>query len=342
MRRYRARVAGLYVAVTAVTVLVLGAFALPAAGIFPPRPTATPSTAPTAVSLTKVTLTPESITMEIDEERELTATAEYSDESSEIVTDASWTSSDTDVAKVSKRGTVTARAAGTATITAEVDEVKGSASVTVTRTPKPTPTLESISVLPAEVTLQIGKDVELEAEGTFSDNTTDMLSTAAIWSSENEEIASVDGEGNVTALAEGRTTITANEGTHSGTAEVEVVEPTLEGIVLQPRSETLAPGETVELTLTANYSNNTSQEITDKAKWKTSDDKVAQVEAGLVDAVSAGREASVATITATWQGLEATADITVERPPRTSPPSSPDTPTSSPTPSPTESDGQVE
>ena len=82
----------------------------------------------------------------------LTATAHYSDDSTDDVTsDASWSSSDEAVATVSSSGLVSAVAAGTATVTASYQGQTGTSDITVT---EPEPELESLSVAPPSAGLE--------------------------------------------------------------------------------------------------------------------------------------------------------------------------------------------
>lgn len=318
IRRYRARIAVAYIVVAAVTVLVLAALLTtpPAVatllGGSPTSGSTSTVTPSTPVAVTKITLTPASLTMAIDEERALSATATYSDGSIKSVTGAVWTSSDPDVATVSNSGTVTARAAGNASIVAEAGEAKASVPVTVTAL-----TLASISLAPATETLEPGESVQLEAEGTYSDGNSHTLSSEVSWTSSAPMIASVDSAGKVTAHAPGAATITAVGGAHRGTARVNVVAPAvLVGIVLEPRNVTLEPKQTHQLTLLGNYSDGTSRPLAAVTTWTSSNTKVAQVdENGLTSAIEAGDEA---VITASARGFKATATIAVIAPRPTS------------------------
>jgi hypothetical protein len=120
-----------------------------------------------------------------------------------------WSSSDTEVASVDSDGIVTGKKAGTAIITATANgskvagEVKATLEITVSA---------SVSVIYATdisidgpTELKVGETAELTAE-VLPEDATDLTVT---WSSSDEEIATVDEDGVVTAKSAGTVTITA-------------------------------------------------------------------------------------------------------------------------------------
>lgn len=114
-----------------------------------------------------------------------------------------WSSSNEDIAKVDSQGKVTAISVGSATITVTTSNGKqDSCDVTVNK--KEIPIL-SVSLNKNELNLKAGKDETLIATINPSD-TTD--SKALNWNSSNKDVATVDSEGKVTAIASGNTIIT--------------------------------------------------------------------------------------------------------------------------------------
>ncbi len=179
---------------------------------------------------------------------------------------------------------------------------------TPTPTPPPAPVATSISVTPSSHTLAtIGASVQLMATVRDQNNNT-MTGQTVTWSSSNTAVATVSGNGLVTAVSNGTAQIRAQSGNASGTANITVAEPVPTRITISPTSHTLeAIGETVQLTATVRDQRNnimSGQSIT----WSSGDDAVATVSgAGLVTAVSNG----MAEITATSGSLSASASITV-------------------------------
>ena len=87
--------------------------------------------------------------------------------------------------------------------------------------------LVSIAVTPNNPTVTNGKTLQLTATGTYSDNSTQDLSTQVTWASLDATKATVSSSGLVTGGASyGSTTITATSGSISGSATVKVFQPT--------------------------------------------------------------------------------------------------------------------
>ena len=86
------------------------------------------------------------------------------------------------------------------------------------------PTLASITVTPANSTMAVGTIGTFTAVGTFSDNSTQNLTSTATWTSADGGVATVSdavgSKGTVTAVATGTTTIKATVGTVSGSTNL--------------------------------------------------------------------------------------------------------------------------
>jgi len=84
----------------------------------------------------------------------------------------------------------------------------------------------SIAVTPANPSVATGTTQQFVATGTYSDNTTQNLTTAVTWGSSNTGIATISNAGGSKGLAAGvaagTTTITAASGSVSGTATLTV------------------------------------------------------------------------------------------------------------------------
>lgn len=125
----------------------------------------------------------------------------------------SYTSSDDAIATVSASGEVTAVAAGDATITAAVDGTALSASCEVTVLPA----IESVELNYTTLSLQPKGTAQL----TYTVAPEEALAADTVtYTSSDEAVATVDADGNVTAVADGTATITVD--VDSVTAECEV------------------------------------------------------------------------------------------------------------------------
>jgi len=128
------------------------------------------------------------------------------------------------------------------------------------------------------------------------------------WTSSDENIATVDAAGTVTAVAEGTATITATAGGKTASCVVTVSPAAIPvtGISLDKPALALAVGERGTLTATVSPEN-----ATDTVVWSSDNGAVATVDqSGVVTAVAAGK----AVITATAGGVSATCDVTVSAP----------------------------
>lgn len=132
-----------------------------------------------------------------------------------------WTSSLPTVATVSGTGRVTGVSPGQTIIRAIGDHVSGEAVVTVSA---PTPT--AVSLLPASVGLAAGESVQLIAAVHGDHGVIPGLPITFL--SSNPSVASVDLTGKVTALANGRVTISARSGSLTQTTGVTVSSATLD------------------------------------------------------------------------------------------------------------------
>lgn len=134
-----------------------------------------------------------------------------------------WTSSNEAVAEVDENGKITAKSVGEAQITATTNN---NLSVTCFVSVKPilaigiTLNLQNVTLSPGETKILIAT--------VSPDNVTNG---SVIWASENENVATVDSEGCITAISVGDTKITASATDDSGVyAECAVVVSELDGI----------------------------------------------------------------------------------------------------------------
>lgn len=163
------------------------------------------------VSPTGLTL-PETLTLtEGGDGQSLAATVEPADATDYTIT---YASSDESVAAVDAAGNVTTVAAGEADVTAEIagNGLMATCHVVVT------PAVEALYLSDDAVTLGTGDDATL----TLYAEPEEVDVSAAVWTSSDESIATVDEEGTVTAVAEGEATVTATLGGMQAACEVTV------------------------------------------------------------------------------------------------------------------------
>ena len=164
-------------------------------------------------------------------------------------------------------------------------------------------TQESLSLNQTVATLTEGESFTLTATITPEF----MANTAVIWSTSDASVATVDENGQVTALTVGTATITATAGNMTATCVVTVKSKVVavSGITLSQSTATLVEGGTLTLAATVTPDDATDKTVT----WSSSNTSVAIVdENGIVKALAAGS----ATITATAGNMTATCVVTVK------------------------------
>jgi trimeric autotransporter adhesin len=145
------------------------------------------------------------------------ATGTYSDGSVQNVTGAvNWSSSSTNVVNILSSGVAVGTGVGSASVTATSGSITASATLTVTP-----PLLTSISVTPNAASVAAGFALQFTATGTYSDGTSQSLTSAATWISSSLGTATVSG-GLATSATQGSSTITATSGAISGSAVLTV------------------------------------------------------------------------------------------------------------------------
>ena len=203
--------------------------------------------------------------------------------------EVTWASSEPKVATVDKDGKVSAVGVGEATITvtSKADSTKfATCAVIVTYA-------DVTSVSLDKETLDLTKGETAALTATVEPATADQT---VIWKSDNEDVATVDNSGKVTAVGVGKAIITATSGGMTAECKVTVSYAEVTGITLDQTEVTLAAGGTTELKATVSPSN-ADQNVT----WTSSDGKVASVNNGKVTGINEGE----ATITATAAGGKA-------------------------------------
>ena len=254
----------------------------------------------TAARVLNIVVNPVITTLARGTRAQLSAIATLSDTTTQDVTaQSTWTSSAPAVAAVDSAGQLSALSVGAATVTAALNGISGMMGVTVTDA-----VLTSLAVTPPTATLPRGTSVDLVATGTFSDTTTQDLSTQVTWSSSAPAVAAVSSAGAVTALSLGTATITATSAGFAATADVTVTAATLQMIQVNPPNAMLALGLTRTFTATGIFSDTSTQDLTTQVVWSSSAPTTASVSnatgsAGLVTALAVGPT----TITATRSGI---------------------------------------
>lgn len=205
-----------------------------------------------------------------------------------------FSSDDTSVATVdADYGIVTAVDAGDTRIWAVSGEIRKSVSVTVVKD-----NITSITISPESAKIDVGKTCRFSAE------TVPAKAKGLVWSSDDEEVATVDNTGKVTGVSSGTAIIRVKSYKCEASATVEVKGDEITTLIVSPAKNTLLEGTNVQLSafIKPSYS-------TEKISWKSDNINVATVtDAGLVTAIAPGST----TIHATTKKCSADVSVTVQ------------------------------
>jgi len=264
------------------------------------------SPAPEA-TLESIAITPTVPTVAAGTSVQLVATGTYSDATTaNLSSQVAWSLAETTVATISATGLLTGVAPGAVTITASLDGISGSGNAAITAAE-----LTAIAVTPANPTLAAGTSTTLVATGTFSDASTQDLTSQVTWSSDNTAHVTVAATGTVTAVGVGPSTITAKRGSVVGTTIVTVSTAVLSSLAIvsdPPGPLTVPVGHALQLTAVATLSDGTKQVLGAEAHWAVEATAVATISAtGLLATLTQGQ----ATVTVTAGDLHAMATVTV-------------------------------
>ncbi|HEX5854629.1 MAG TPA: Ig-like domain-containing protein [Thermoanaerobaculia bacterium] len=204
-----------------------------------------------------------------------------------------WTSDKPKVATIDANGLVRSLAPGRATMTATFQKLTSSVAVEVHD-------VASLTVSPSRVTLvgSAGAKMALLAEIKDGKGNPSLLKPK--WLSGDLKVATVDADGVVTSVAEGRTTILASLGNDVTSAcDIKVLNREIAAFELTPVRLILKVGEVQKITAT--IQDVTGVLIEDAAlAWTTSDPRTATVSNGAVTGVARGTaKISVATASRT-------------------------------------------
>lgn len=211
----------------------------------------------TPVPVSSVAINPAGpITLAIGDEVTLTATIAPENATNKQVT---WSSDNSSVATVTDGGVVRALAVGTAIITAQAE---GQSAICRINVEESVVEVTSVTVAPeGPLTATVGDSITFTAT-VMPEDATDRVVT---WTSSNPELASIDDNGVMSAIAAGNVTIIASAGTMSASVEVTIenVYVAVTDIITNVEGDLLKLhwGETFQLELSVVPENATEQTI---------------------------------------------------------------------------------
>jgi trimeric autotransporter adhesin len=235
--------------------------------------------------------------------QQLSATGTFSDSSTAPLTGVIFTSSDESIVSVDANGLASTHTVGAVTLTATVGSVGGTGAFTVG--PQ---SLVSIAVSPTNPSIPLGLHQQFTVTGTFTDSSTQQLTSGITWGSSDQTVVTVDLNGVATSVGIGSTSITANVGTLSSSSSITVTAAQLASIAVTPAATSVPVGSTQPFTATGTYTDQSTQDLSSTATWMSSDGTMATIDiTGLATGIAAG----TVTITATSGSVSGTASLQV-------------------------------
>jgi len=220
----------------------------------------------------------------------------------------SWTSSDPAVGTIDPvTGLFTAIGVGTTTITAQNGTITGTTSITTTDGPPVIPGLASIKINPSSSFLGVGQTKQFSA--ILLDANGMMIPGTVSWTSSDSNIGTISSGGLFNALSVGTATITATNGTITGSASVTVTQniPVLTTINVTPANPDVVTGEFQQFS--AETLDQYGNPFFGMTTWTSSNPVIGTVDffSGKFTAKTVG----TATITASSGGISGTATVNV-------------------------------
>jgi uncharacterized protein YjdB len=264
-------------------------------------------------TLATISVTPGAPGIAKETQQQFAATGIYTDGSKHDLTSlVTWSSASTSVATISNvtgtLGLASAVAAGSTLITAALSGVSGSTSLTVTSA-----TLVFLVITPGNPSITKGLNTQFTATGTFSDQSTQNLTSLVTWTSSNAAIAAFTAaNGSAATRSQGSVTITATFAGVSGTASMTVTAATLMTIGVTTSSPKVPAGVPVQFTATGVYSDDSTQNLTAMVTWSSSVATVATISNGATyDGLSTTLSPGSTKITAALGIVSASTNLTV-------------------------------
>ena len=266
------------------------------------------------VILSSISITPGTAKFAEGTTLQLKATGKFADGSTQDLTGAvTWKSSSNSVLAVSPSGLATANNPGSATVTASLGTASGSSALTVSLVGT-----SSVAITPAAVTVAPGTTQQYKATATFSDKTTQDVTSLVQWESADSSVATIrtfgGTSGVASALTSGSSSISAVYGSVDAPAVTLTVSgATLSSLAITPVNPSLKLGSIQQFTATATFSDSSTQNVTALVTWTTSDISTVFVTSnGLAFTAGTGGGAT-ATVTASFTagGITKVASTTV-------------------------------
>ena len=261
-----------------------------------------------APALVSIAVSPANATIALGTIQQFTATGTFSDGSTQDLTQSGyWSSLVPSIATISdspgSQGQATAAGVGNTVISVTSGSIAGTASLTVNSI-----VLVSIAVTPQSASIPLGTTQQFQATGTYSDGSTQNLTSSVVWSSNAPTVASISSGGLASGIALGSATIAAASGGITNSTLVTVTPPALVSLSISPTSASIPVLSPQQYSATGTYTDGSTQNLTNSVVWNSSANSVATINAS---GLASGGIAGTVTIGAALGSINASAVLNV-------------------------------
>ena len=233
---------------------------------------------------------------------------------SQEVSGALWEVEKPSIATIDQMGLATGQSEGQTMIFAHYLGYRGEASLRVL--PK---NFDSLKVVPDTAKVPLGTKGRFKALASYAGYSYEVdVTELSTWSSNATDIVSVVATGakggQATALALGNATVTASfDGRLTASAAVAVYEPEIASFEVTPAYLAVEPNTTGQLNAIVHYVDGSSRDVTLDSAWVSDTPSDATVETGteFSGRVTGHVDNGFATVTASYQGMSDTAEVSV-------------------------------
>jgi hypothetical protein len=235
--------------------------------------------------LVSLSIDPQSSALPSGTSISLQATGHYSNGSSQDLTATlQWESDAPNIASVDDNGVVTGGAVGSAVISASLAGLSANAEVTVSDA-----ILQNITINPAQLSLAVGTELDIHAQGQFSDGSIRDITQSVNWQSSDLQVATLTDNSQQFSLhgeSTGSATLSAELTGITVQQNIVVTEAILQSLSIVSEATTIALGNSMQFTAIATFSDYSTQDLTEQVAWSSDQPSVLSVsnatgEAGL-------------------------------------------------------------
>ena len=227
----------------------------------------------TGATVSSLAVTPVTTTIGFGNQQQFTATATFSDMSTQDVTSlTNWTLSPAGPFISAFSGLAIGNSVGTFDVSASF----GGQSTAFLTTPHALTvdlsSLVSVSIVPGNASIADSTQIAFSAIGAFNDGSTrDVSGLATDWTSSNGAVAANYGStpGVFKGDSAGPTTVTASVGTFTPSTMLTVTDATLQSIAVTPATASLAAGTKVSYDAVGKFSDGSTQDLSSQLTWST-------------------------------------------------------------------------